>query len=170
MGKKSLQDHYNEGQRDGAKKDYVGTLFSGRNREEHAAYNKGYENGRKNRSGSDAGAPTSKGEGYWGDRKSKEERAFKGKEADTASTGLGASFDGDGFWEDLGEKAGAIGGGLGALAGLATAVSGGFSSGWTIAYAIIGAMIGGGLANILTRFFPFIIMLFVIAGVLKACS
>lgn len=49
MGKKTLKDHHNEGQRDGAKKDYSGTAFSGRNREEHKSYNEGYNNGRKSR-------------------------------------------------------------------------------------------------------------------------
>lgn len=49
MSKKTLNDHHNEGQRDGANKDYEGTLFSGRNRDEHQAYNEGYENGLKNR-------------------------------------------------------------------------------------------------------------------------
>ena len=49
MPKKTRSDHHNDGQKDGAKKDYEGTLFSGRNREEHKAYNEGYENGRKNR-------------------------------------------------------------------------------------------------------------------------
>jgi hypothetical protein len=51
MGKEHLQEHHNAGQRDASDRDrgYEGWLFSGRNSEEHEAYNEGYNNGLKNR-------------------------------------------------------------------------------------------------------------------------
>ena len=47
MGKHDLEKANNDGQRDGAKGEYTGTLFSGRSHEEQQVYNKGYEAGRK---------------------------------------------------------------------------------------------------------------------------
>jgi len=53
MGKHDLEKANNDGQRDGAKGEYTGTLFSGRSYEEQQAYNHGHTHGEGTRDGAD---------------------------------------------------------------------------------------------------------------------
>jgi len=51
MGKDNLAKAHDEGQRDGAKGEYTGSLFSGRSHEEQQAYNEGHTHGEGTRDG-----------------------------------------------------------------------------------------------------------------------
>lgn len=53
MGKHDLEKAHNDGQRDGANGEYVGSWFGGRTSEEQEAYNHGHVHGEGTRDGAD---------------------------------------------------------------------------------------------------------------------
>ena len=156
MGK-NVQTHYDEGQRDGARGIYVGTLFSGRNRDEHSAYKLGYESGKKNRHS------TFVDTGHSPDQESKK----VSNESLRSSQSIGSSdLDLDGI---IGIVA-AIGGFLGACAGALHSIEIGASTGWFFAYTLFGAWVGGMLFWVIAKYFLVLIAIFALAGILKACG